>query len=386
MPTLAQIFLTFLYLGVTAFGGLAMVEPLRRRVVDQNRWLPQEDFWDGLALCQLLPGATVVQLAAYVGQRLRGPKGALVGAAGFILPAFLLMTSLSWLYLRYVDLAFVKALSKGLNAVVIALLIQAFWRLGQTARGQWLDMLLAGAAVGLLWFKVHYLAVFLGAGAVRLVLGPKEVLADSNAPKVSSEISGSRIMPTLLVSLGTCSAMYGFFYYFQPLLATLAGIMFKVGLISFGGGYVMIPVLQWEVVDRLAWLSLRQFLDGILLSYVTPGPLIILAAFVGFITSGFLGAAVATVAIFLPPILLILALTPIFQKIKAAPSLRRVIQGILDALVGMLALVTVQLGLGAVTDLKTLGMMTAATLALMVLDLNLLWLIAAAAVVSVVIF
>jgi len=145
-------------------------------------------------------------------------------------------------------------------------------------------------------------------------------------------------------------------------------------------------VLQWEVVDRLGWLTLRQFLDGILLSYVTPGPLIILSAFVGFILQGFLGAVVATLAIFLPPILIILALTPIYLHMKTAGWMRRIIQGVLDALVGMLALVTLQLGLGAVTDWKTLGLMLGAAVALILFDLNLLWVIGGAAVVSMLIF
>jgi len=387
MPTITAIFLTFIHLGVTAFGGLAMVEPMRRRVVEGKRWVSQEDFWDGLALCQLLPGATVVQLATYVGQRLRGPAGALAGAAGFILPAFLLMLGLSWLYIRYVDLAFLQALSRGLNAVVIALLFQAFWRLGQTVRRHWLDVLIACLALGALWLKVNYLAVFLGAGVIRLVAGPKESQAaeagQAGVPGLGWWAAGLR---TLLVTLAGCGSLFLILWFINPLMARLAGLMFKVGLISFGGGYVMIPVLQWEVVDHLGWLTLRQFLDGILLSYVTPGPLIILAAFVGFKVHGFLGAAVATTAIFLPPILIIVALTPFYQKVKTAGWMRQVIQGVLDALVGMLALVTVQMGLGAVTDMKTLGILIAAAVALIALDLNLLWVIGAAAVVSLVIF
>jgi|UniRef100_A0A7C5ERQ3 chromate transporter len=388
MPSITYIFLTFLHLGVTAFGGLAMVEPLRRRVVEKNRWLKEEDFWDGLALCQLLPGATVVQLATYVGQRLQGPLGGLAGATGFILPAFLLMVTLSWLYVRYVDLAFVKALSRGLNAVVIALLLQAFWRLGQTVKKQTTDILLALLALGLLWFKVHYLGVFLGAGAIRLLVGPAGNASGEERfikPRASESLAFDGLLFPSIILTG-CILLYLVLWRVYPILAHLTGIMFKVGLISFGGGYVMIPVLQWEVVDRLGWLTLRQFLDGILLSYVTPGPLIILSAFVGFILQGFLGAVVATLAIFLPPILIILALTPIYLHMKTAGWMRRIIQGVLDALVGMLALVTLQLGLGAVTDWKTLGLMLGAAVALILFDLNLLWVIGGAAVVSMLIF
>ena len=174
MPTTAEIFRVFLHLGVTAYGGLAMIEPIRRRVVEEKKWLDQGDFLDGLALCQVVPGATVVQLATYVGQRLRGPAGALAGAAGFILPAFVLMVGLSALYVRFGDLSQVQALSRGLNAVVIALLLQALWGLGKGIFRQWPDLLVAAAALGAIWLRINYLAVFVGAGLLRLALSVPE--------------------------------------------------------------------------------------------------------------------------------------------------------------------------------------------------------------------
>jgi chromate transporter len=157
-------------------------------------------------------------------------------------------------------------------------------------------------------------------------------------------------------------------------------------VISFGGGYVMIPILQWDVVDRLGWLTLGQFLDGILLSYVTPGPLIILAAFVGFVLRGVLGAAVGTITVFLPPILIIIFLSPYYRMFKDARWMRQMIQGILAALVGMLALVTVQMGLAAITGVATLGLMLAAAVALIAFEVNLLWVIAVAAGLSLIMF
>ena len=119
-PSIGDITRTFLHLGATAYGGLAMVEPIRRRVVQEKGWLSQKDFLDGLALCQLVPGATVVQLATYVGFRLRRGRGGLAAAGAFILPAFFLMLGLAFLYCRYGDLPWVKAVSRGFSAVVIA--------------------------------------------------------------------------------------------------------------------------------------------------------------------------------------------------------------------------------------------------------------------------
>ena len=387
MPTAAEIFWVFLHLGVTAYGGLAMIEPIRRRVVDDKKWLGQEEFFDGLALCQVLPGATVVQLVTYVGQRLRGPVGALAGALGFILPAFLLMLGLSWLYVRYGGLSPVKALSHGLNAVVIALLLQALWRLGKGVFRHWLDLLVSGMALLALWLKVNYLAVFFGAGFLSLALSAGENRADNPPPLASfGRVSAWREMRALMIALAICAGALGVLWYVSPLLARMAGIMLKVGVISFGGGYVMIPVLQWAVVDHLKWLTLRQFLDGILLGFVTPGPLIILAAFVGYMLSGFTGAAVATAFIFLPPILIIVALTPYYHRVKEARWMRPLIQGIPAALMGMLALVTVQMGEAAITGWKTFALMTGAAAALMVFDINLFMVIAAAAALSLVMF
>ena len=383
-----DIFRTFLHLGLTAFGGLAMIEPIRRRVVEGKGWLSQGEFLDGVALCQVVPGATVVQPATYVGLRLAGPAGALAAAGAFILPAFGLMLALSVLYFQYGELSWVKAVSQGLGAVVIALLLQALWRLGQAARRHWLDLIIAGAALGALVARLNYLAVFLACGLLRLLLGFRfapmggVIVEDAPIPPVRLR---STLCQASLAILGLAGVTAGLFF-LDPLMGLMTWIFIKIGLISFGGGYVMIPVLQWDVVDRLGWLTTRQFLDGILLSYVTPGPLIILAAFVGYWLKGLPGAGIATVAVFLPPILIVIFLGPFYQRLKAAAWMRRAIQGILDALVGMLALVTVQMALVSLLDLKTWGLMLAAAIALIGFEVNLFWVVAAAVPISLAIF
>jgi len=148
----------------------------------------------------------------------------------------------------------------------------------------------------------------------------------------------------------------------------------------------MIPILQWEVVDHLGWLTGRQFLDGILLSYITPGPLIILAAFVGFSLRGLAGAALSTFCVFLPPILLIIFLFPLYQQLKESRWVRPALQGILASLVGMLALVTVQMARGTVTSLPDLALMLACALALLAFKVDLLWLVPAVAAASLLLF
>lgn len=388
MPTTKNIFHTFLHLGTTAFGGLAMIEPIRRRVVGQKKWLSQGEFLDGLALCQMLPGATVVQLATYVGQRLQGVKGAVAAAGAFILPAFALMLGLSFLYFKYGNLPWVQAVSQGLGAAVIALLLQTLWNLSKAVRRHWLDPAIAILAFLALGARINYLLVFLAAALIRLFVGLKLDPLDKNpgedAPG-SRTLPGSILAPAFISVICLAVLVTGLFH-LDRILGQMALIFIKIGTISFGGGYVMIPILQWEVVDHLQWLTLRQFLDGILLGYITPGPLLILSTFVGFWVKGLPGALVSTIFVFLPPTLMIILLTPFYQRIKEAMWMRQVIQGILAALVGFLVLVLLQMGRAAIVDGKTLAIMLASAGALIGLNINLLWVIAGAAAVSLIIF
>jgi chromate transporter len=386
--SVGAIITAFLHLGVTAYGGLAMVEPIRQRVVKEKGWLNQKEFLDGLALCQMVPGATVVQLAAYVGYRLRGTPGALAAAAGFILPAFVLMLGLSALYFAYGNIAWVKSVSRGLGAVVIALLLQAVWHLGRNVGKHWLDVGIALIALVALWFRANYILVFAAAGLMRLVLSlklPGDHVAPGG-PTQGRELPAGTIITHLALTLLGLAGLVAGLWRLDPKLGLMASTFFKIATVAFGGGYAMIPILQWDLVDRLGWLTLQQFLDGILLGFVTPGPIIITATFVGYWVKGLMGAIVATVAIFLPPILIIIFLTPFYQRIKEARLMRPVIQGILAALVGMLVLVTLQMGAVTLTDLKSLALMAASSLALIVFKVNLLWIVIAAAGLSLCLF
>ncbi len=172
----------------------------------------------------------------------------------------------------------------------------------------------------------------------------------------------------------------------HPDLGRMTQIFLKIGVVSFGGGFVMIPILQWDVVNAWHWLTLKQFMDGILLGFITPGPIIILATFVGYRVYGLLGAGVATIAIFLPPILLIIFLTPYYQRLKEARWMRPAIQGILAALVGMLALVTLQMGQAALIGVPDFLLTVATAIALIVFEVNLLWIVPAVVGLSLFMF
>jgi chromate transporter len=205
-------------------------------------------------------------------------------------------------------------------------------------------------------------------------------------PMPGQKLPVGTILTHLALTLLGLAVLVGGLWLLDPKLGLMASTFFKIALVAFGGGYAMIPILQWDLVDHLGWLTLQQFLDGILLGFVTPGPIIITATFVGYWVKGLLGAIVATVSIFLPPILIIIFLTPFYQRIKEAKLMRPVIQGILAALVGMLVLVTLQMGVVTLTDLKSLALMAAASLALIVFKVNLLWIVVVAAGLSLFLF
>jgi chromate transporter len=387
-PSCRELAKTFLHLGVTAYGGLAMVEPIRVRIVQEKGWLSHQEFLDGLALCQLLPGATVVQLAAYVGYHFRNTKGALVAAVAFIFPAFLLMLSLSWLYCRYGQLGWVKIVSQGMGSVVIALLLQTLWRFQEIVRRHWLDAALALCTLGALWGGGNYLAVFLGAGLLRLVLGWK-ISGGSGTPGTGA--TGPAPKPSLMaIQITGALAFLGLLVWglwtWNHQMGLMSLIFLKIGVIAFGGGYVMIPILQWDMVDHHHWLTLGQFLDGILLGFATPGPMIITATFIGFVLQGLAGALVGTISIFAPPILLIIFWSPYYQWVKETRWMRPVIQGILCALVGMLLLVVIQMGRASLVNWQSWVIMAGAAAALNAFRINLLVVVIAAAALSLLIY
>jgi len=171
--SLMTIFTTFLRLGATAYGGPAMMAPLQTTCVGKRQWLTEQEFKEGMALCQVVPGATMVQMVTYVGYRLRQLPGALAAAGGFVLPAFLLMTALSWAYFQFGDLAPVRALFRGMAAVVVAIVLNASLSLARTAIHGWQGVILAGLAFGALALRVNLVLVLLGAALLALLLFPR---------------------------------------------------------------------------------------------------------------------------------------------------------------------------------------------------------------------
>ncbi len=354
-PTVLQLFLTFLRLGITAFGGPAMVAYIRREAVERQRWLEPRQFDDGVALCQMIPGATAMQTATYVGLSTRGVAGAAASFIGFGLPAFVLMLALSAAYVRTHELPAVVALFKWLAAVIVAIVANATWSFGKrTARDLRRALISAAAAAAFAW-GVHPFLVIVLAALAGLMLA---------APAQDTGTTGGDSWHAALAILGVAAAGFAVLFFADRQLFRLAAMMFRIDLFAFGGGFASVPLMLHEVVNARRWLDDATFMNGIVLGQITPGPIVITATFVGYLVRGLPGAAIATVSVFLPSFLLVLATTPYFHKLRALPLFNKLIAGALCSFVGLLLYVTVHFATKTEWDVPRAVLAVAAFVAL----------------------
>jgi len=319
VPTLPRLSLAFLRLGLTAFGGPAMIVSIRDLAVGRERWLAKEAFQDGVALCQAIPGATAMQVAAYVGLRVRGVRGAVASYVGFGLPAFLLMLVLSVLYTRTHTLPFVVAGFSGLQALIVAVVANATLSFGRTTLTGWRQGSIALVAATLFWMKVHPVLILLVAALLGLVLLSRQ----SVHPQAGTRTKMATTFLPLVCLIATAAATLALLACFSPALAQLALLMARIDLMAFGGGFASVPLMFHEIVEVRSWLAGPVFLDGIALGQFTLGPIVITATFVGYLLHGLGGACVATSAMFLPSLLLVIGTSPRHQRPAGFVSAQR---------------------------------------------------------------
>lgn len=380
-PSLGRLFLSFLRLGITAFGGPAMIAHIRELAVGRERWLDEESFRDGVALCQTIPGATAMQMAAYVGLRLKGVRGAIAGYLGFGLPAFLLMTTLSALYARTHALPAVVAVFSGLQAIIVAIVANAALSFGRNSLTNWRHGIVALVAAGLFGLAVHPVLILILAALLSLALNSGQPAPRQGEPRDQLP-STARPLFFLLAATAAGFALLAFFRYD---LAQLALLLARIDLMAFGGGFASVPLLFHEIVETRAWLDAPAFLDGIALGQLTPGPIVITATFVGYLLHGFFGAFIATVAMFLPSLLLLIGTAPHFARLHASRRFNRAIDGVLCSFVGLLCTVTIRLALHVHWDWPHLLLAATASAALFK-KIDLLWVVLAGATVAMLLF
>lgn len=338
-PSLLSMFSFFLWIGLTAFGGLAMTAHVRKKIVDKRHWLDETTFDSGLALCQVIPGAIIMQLAAYIGLKLRGIKGALVCFVGFGLPAFLVMLILSIIYKHSKNIEGVELILSGLRVVIVAIVANAAYLFGKKNFKNVNDWIIAAVAACLFLTKLHPAVVLIIAGILGLGLTKKEY-----AEKIE-QVSTNTFRFFLWVLLGVVISA-GFLFVVDKEYFTLATIMLRIDLFSFGGGLASVPIMYNELVDLFGWFDEKTFMDGIILGQVTPGSIIISATFFGYMHFGLFGSLLATVCVFTPSFLILMGIIPFFDKLKTFPQFNKVINGILCSFVGLLVIVTYRFAVG----------------------------------------
>ena len=381
-PSIRNLFFSFLRLGLTAFGGPAMVAHIRELSTQRNQWLDKNDFKNGVALCQSIPGATAIQAAAYVGLRVRGISGALAAYIGFGLPAFILMLILSVVYTRFNSLPKFISLFNGLQVIVVAIIINATYSFGRNIANNYRSVIVALLSALLLWLGISPFMVIVGAGILGMALFRVSISSTSvYYDKKETQWNAKQIIG-LLVTFSIC--LTGL-YFINSKLFNLAAVMLKIDLFAFGGGFASLPLMLHEIVMNRGWLDNKTFMDGIALGQITPGPIIITATFVGYLVYGLLGALVATIAIFTPSFFMLITVAPFFDRLKNSVYFMKAIDGIFASFVGLLLFVCIKFAITVPWDFIRILLGLAALTALL-RKVDILYIVPVGAVISVFIF
>jgi chromate transporter len=335
----------FLRLGTLGFGGpIALSAAMQRDLVEERRWIAPEEYKEGLALAQLAPGPLAAQLAMYLGWLRGGVLGATITGVAFVSPSFLMVLVLAWLYLRFGGLPWMQAVFYGIGAAVIAIIARGAIKLAERTVGR--DPLLAAVmlvnAVVVAWTERELVWVFALSGLVVPLLR----LARPPVP------AGS-VAPLILPWAWWVTGLHGVAD--QATLGRVFAFFVKASLVVFGSGLAVIPFLHGGVVTSFGWLTERQFLDAVAVSMITPGPVVITVAFIGYLVAGPLGGLVAALGMFLPTYLAVVLVAPWFRRVMANRALRRAVDGVTAAAAGAIAGAVVVLGRRALIDAPTWG-------------------------------
>jgi chromate transporter len=354
----------FLRLGLTAFGGpAAHIAMMEDEAVARRQWVTRERFLDLLAVANLLPGPSSSEVAIYLGYLRAGWPGLLVGGTCFILPAASLVAAIAWTYTRFGSLPQTAGVLYGIRPVVVAIILQALWRLGSAAIKDGTSLVVAVAAAVLSLLGLAPVAVLLLSG-----------IAGTVARGIGGVGKGG---VGVLLPMSSAVAAAGAA---SPVTFTSLFIVFlKIGALVFGSGYVLLAFLRADLVERLRWLGERQLLDAVAVGQVTPGPVFTTATFIGYLLAGWTGAAVATLAIFLPAFLLVAASGPFVPLLRDSRLTTSILDGVTVGSLALIAVVTWQLGRAAVVDVATATLAVASAALLLRFRLNSTWLIVAGA-------
>jgi chromate transporter len=336
---LTQFFGYFLWLGTVGFGGpIALAGHMQQDLVDDRGWVRKEDYLEGLALAQLAPGPLAAQLAIYLGYIRAGVFGATAVGVAFVLPSFLMVLALSAAYVRFGGLPWMQGMFYGIGAAVIGIIARSAFKLTKLTLGK--DKLLWGIfavlAVSTAWTSQEIIWLFLLGGVLNL-------LAKAFPRRVPARSALSLLFaPGTFAALGAGGTLLQIFLYFA-----------KAAMFVFGSGLAVVPFLYGGVVQGHHWLTDRQFVDAVAVAMITPGPVVITVAFIGYLVAGVAGATAAALGIFLPVYLVVVLLAPSYKRWAKNPQLNAFVRGVTAAATGAIAGAVIVLARRSVYDLPT---------------------------------
>src|SRR5436853_1698824 len=341
--TLRDLLVYFLRLGTLGFGGpIALAGYMQRDLVEGRRWVSKQDYLEGLAYSQLSPGPLAAQLAMYLGWLRAGTIGATLVGVAFILPALLMVRVLAALYVHFGSLPWIQGVFYGIGAAVIAIIVRSAIKLvrGTVGRDWLLWAIFTALAITTAWTKSEIVWLFLLCGAIAMFVKAPPLIPS----RASSAMFVGGVGPLLtgihgLASIATVGVLFLFFL--------------KAGAFVFGSGLAIVPFLYGGVVAKFHWLTERQFVDAVAVAMITPGPVVITAAFIGYLVAGLMGAVLAAFAVFAPPYLVILCGAPDYTPFAQNRQVKAFVQGVTAAAVGAIAGAAYILARRSLVDLPT---------------------------------
>jgi chromate transporter len=372
---LFELAFVFLKLGTIAFGGpAAHIAMMENEFVRKRHWIAEEDFLDRVAAASLIPGPSSTEVGIFIGRSLRGSAGLIVAGCCFILPAAILVSLIAAAYVRFGSLPRVEGILRSLKPAVIAIILQALWNLGKTAAKTRLLALIGIASVVLNFLGAFPLLVLAFAGfSSAMVWWLQKTRHD---PVALCGIGLSKLLsPASLTALAVAAAV-------PVRLGRLFLSFLKIGSVVFGSGYVLLAFLRSEFVDHLHWLTEKQLIDSVAVGQFTPGPVFTTATFIGYLVSGWPGAFIATLGIFLPGFAFVAISGPLLPRIRRSPAAGAVLDGIVIGSLALMAVVAWQLGKASITDWLTISILIVSLIAILRFKINSAWLILAAGIVG----
>jgi chromate transporter len=376
----------FLKLGTIAFGGpAAHIAMMEREFVRRRGWLSEQEFLDRLAAANLIPGPSSTEMAIYIGYTRRGWPGLIIAGCCFILPAAIMVCLIAAAYVRYGALPKVGGVLYGLKPVVIAIILQAFWKLARSAVKSNFLAIVGVLATVLCFLGANELLTLLCAGALAclpaLFRKIRGAVAGSSSALFSALIAPFKVSPkAVLAALAAGGALAT-----APItLSRLFLTFLKIGAVLFGSGYVLLAFLRADFVQHLHWLTEKQLLDSVAVGQITPGPVFTTATFIGYIVGGVPGAVVATIGIFLPGFFLVAASGPLIPRIRRSPLASAFLDGVVTGSLALMGYVTWLLGKATLVDPLTVFLAAISALVLFTSRLNPIWLMVAAAIAGIV--